>query len=482
MPQLSYASAGLSEREAAEQLLRRFAHGPTPSAIEEILDQGMEDWVALQLRPGSEDPWLRDRLASMPSLRMDNRAIAERYPNFGEVRKEAIENGMYADDLKDKDAREAIRNYAKNMGYRPQHELLGELIAARLLRAVHARMQLTEVWLEFWRNHLYVSARDNQARRFLATYERDALRPQLWGAYGDMLLASAQHPAMLLYLDNAQSAADAKQPVLVDRGSRRRRGLNENYARELLELHTLGVDGGYSQQDVEELARVLTGWTLIPPGERGEKIRKRLERDGARRAGFVMEGDFLFDASVHDSASKRVMGQQLSPGGGLAEGELLLRRLAEHPSTARHLSHKLAVHFVSEDPSPDLIDHLTEAWQRRGGDLSEMLWALVGHPEFWQARLNRVRSPLELAAAGVRARGGRIEDPKALARWVQRMGQPLYRYAAPTGWPDSDRQWIGAGTLVQRVDFLSQLQRGRVKGIEPGSGTVDLLNPEFQLR
>lgn len=249
----------------------------------------------------------------------------------------------------------------------------------------------------------------------------------------------------------------------------RPQGLNENYARELLELHTLGVDGGYDQRDVIEVARAFTGWALLPPGERGERGRRGLE--AAQRAGglgFVREGDFVFRADAHDAAEKRVLGVTLPAGRGVEDGEQVLDLLAAHPATARHLARKLAVRFVSDAPSESLVDRLAQTYERSGGDLSSVLRALVESPEFWDpaARTAKIKSPFEVAVSALRALGAEIENPFPTVEWISRMGQPLYAYQAPTGFPDDAEFWVNTGALLARMNFGLELAAGRVAGVE----------------
>jgi hypothetical protein len=245
-------------------------------------------------------------------------------------------------------------------------------------------------------------------------------------------------------------------------------GLNENYARELLELHTLGVDGGYSQQDVVEVARAFTGWTVLPTGEASGRLRERLDR--ARRVGnlgFVVDGLFLFRADQHDSEAKTVLGRRLASGRGIEDGEEVLDLLARHPSTARHLAHKLAVRFVADDPPKLLVDELAEVYRRTGGDTVEMVRALAYSPEFWapEARRQKVKSPFELAVSALRALDAEVDDSRGVVEWVRRMGQPLYAYQAPAGFPDRGDFWVNTGALLNRMSFGMDLAGGRVRGV-----------------
>ncbi len=377
--------------------------------------------------------------------------------------------------------------FARNQGYRPERELDGQLLAQKLLRAAESQNQLREVMTDFWFNHFNVSQTNGRARPYLLSYERDAIRPKALGTVRGLLEATSHHPAMLYYLDNAESTAAPDEPTLFGdemqemqaarrpRGLARQpnvpkgRGLNENYARELMELHTLGVDGGYTQKDVIEVARAFTGWTVLPSGPAREGVEKRLDK--VRRfggLGFHVDGDFLFRADMHDSAVKKVLGRTLPPGRGIEDGEEVLDLLAGHPSTARHLATQLAVRFVSDRPPRQLIDRLVATYDRTGGDVRALLRTLAQSPEFWspEAVGAKVKSPFELAVSAVRASGAHVEDPQQLLGWIRRMGEPLYAYQAPTGYPDRADAWVNTGALLNRMNFGLQFASQRIGGVD----------------
>lgn len=485
-----WKEAGLTEREAAAHLLSRFSYGPRPGEIDRVLKIGLERWFERQLAARQAEPRL-GRLDELPALTMPAAQIARIYPSPGmlliEARRAGVisgrrgksADGETADQLEESDRRAmrtAVLRWAREQGYRSQRELVGQLMTQKLWRAAEAENQLAEVMTDFWFNHFNVSLTDNQARGYVLSYERDAIRPNSLGDFRSLLGATARHPAMLLYLDNAQSAAPAEAVTTleeeIERLPPRRRqsqGLNENYARELLELHTLGVDGGYSQDDVIQVARAFTGWTLMPPGPRRREAEEKLRQ--ARRAGglgFVVDGELLFRADWHDAGEKVVLGKKLPAGRGIEDGEEVLDLLARHPSTARHIARKLAVRFVSDEPPRVLVNRLAGVFKRTGGDTREMLRALAASPEFWSRETvgAKIKSPLELAASALRATGGRIEDPRALFGWIARMGQPLYAYQAPTGFPDRGEAWVNTGSLLHRMNFGLQLAAGRVGGLD----------------
>lgn len=447
---------------------------------------------------------------------------------------DAADEGLGASDAQ-REQRRRVMEWARAQGYRSPRELAGQLLGQKLDRAVLAENQLAERLTDFWFNHLTVSTTDPEARSWILAYERDVIRPRVLGRFRDLLGASAKHPAMLVYLDNFRSSAAAGQPTTVDRDGPRRGGLrpggfpgrggpggggfagggrtgggypvgggpdggavgggrsrgpgdagrpggpgrtpglNENYARELLELHTLGVDGGYTQQDVVEVARAFTGWTVVPlerPGggrdgrRGGGRGREDLFGRILGERGFVVAGDFLFRADAHDAAAKRVLGRSLAAGRGIEDGEEVLDLLAAHPATARHLAGKLAVRFVSDEPPAALVDRLAAAFTATGGDLRATMRALVESPEFWSpaARGAKIKSPLETVASALRATGARVDDPRGAVEWIARMGQPLYAAPAPTGFGDRAASWVSSGSLVARMNFGLELGTGRLAG------------------
>lgn len=485
-----YLSAGLTEREAAEHLLSRFTLGPLPGDVDRVLELGLEAWFEDQLRAEAPEPEVDRKLARLQSLTMTDDEIAATYPSPGRVMRMAGLDRTELERMEPAERREVVGEAYKSRGYHHQRELIVHLTWAKIYRGTGSPNQLREVMVDFWFNHLYVTATDNQARRFVGTYERAVIRRHALSSFGDLLHASARHPAMLLYLDNARSSAAEGAPTTAPAGdrkpdSRRRPGINENYARELLELHTLGVDGGYTQSDVEETARILTGWTVLPDGERRDKLITRLGRPEAREQGFVVEGDFFFNAGWHDAGEKTILNRRFPAGGGLREGEELLDLLASHPSTAAHLSRKIAVRFVSDDPPQTLVNRLAAVHVASRGDIKAVLRALVESPEFWGSQGEKIKSPFELAVSGVRVLNGQMNDPRQLVKWIEQMGQPLYRYQAPTGFPDRAEAWIGPGTLVERLNFASSLAGGKVRGvrIETSPQTAGFLgSPDFQKR
>jgi uncharacterized protein (DUF1800 family) len=528
---LPWKEAGLTERQAAAHLLNRFAFGPRPGEIDQVVALGLDRWIELQLAAAQPDPNLDARLQALPALSLAEADIVRVYPTAAQILAQARKEGVLTEDeviaakadkaaknlyakdgkagagagagadsgldLERPELRAKLLAFARSRGYRPERELMAQLQAQKLFRAAEARNQLQEVMTDFWFNHFNVSQTNGRARPYLLSYERDAIRPNALGAVRGLLDATARHPAMLLYLDNAESTAAPNAPTLLGdevgmrraarfggaagtagaagatgaKGAKRAKphGLNENYARELMELHTLGVDGGYSQKDVVEVARAFTGWTVLPTGPAREAAERRLER--ARQyggLGFRTDGDFLFRADMHDSGVKNVLGYQLPAGRGIEDGEAVLTILARHPATALHLSTQLAVRFVSDKPPAALIARLVATYGHGNGDIREMLRTLVQSPEFWSrdAVGAKVKSPFELAVSAVRAAGAHVEEPRALLAWISRMGEPLYAYQAPTGYPDRADAWVNTGSLLNRMNFGLQFAAQRIAGLD----------------
>ncbi len=492
----AWRRAGWNERRAAAHLLDRLTFGPRPGEVERVVAAGLDAWVETQLGRRAPEDDLGPRLAGLRALDLAVEEYPRRFPPLGSVVQEAMDAGVFPRDLDraaldDPVRREALRAellaFARARGYRSQRELTAELTAQKTLRAVYAENQLAEVLTDFWFNHFNVAATDTLARPYLLAYERDAIRPHVLGDFRALLGATARHPAMLFYLDNAQSTAGEGDLTTLDwavaaRGAeweRRRarqrgavrpqrpRGLNENYARELLELHTLGVDGGYSQEDVVEVARAFTGWTTVPPGLDREEAAARIRRARDADLGFVFEEAFVFRADAHDAAAKRVLGVELPAGRGVEDGEQVLDLLAGHPATAEHLAQKLAVRFVDDDPPPALVARLAASFRASGGDLGAVMRTLLAAPEFWDpaARAIKIKSPFELAVSALRALAAEPVSPRGVVEWVERMGQPLYAAPAPTGFPEVGDGWVSAGALLNRMNFALELAAGRIEGV-----------------
>jgi uncharacterized protein (DUF1800 family) len=353
----------------------------------------------------------------------------------------------------------------------PQQVVARDLMEGKLLRAIYSNRQLAEVLDDFWFNHFNIFL-DKGADRYLVTeYERDVIRPHVLGKFKDLLEATAKSPAMLFYLDNWQSVGpNAPQP----RGGgakKAQRGLNENYGRELLELHTLGVDGGYTQKDVTEVARCFTGWTINQP-QRG--------------------GGFSFNRRTHDAGEKVVLGVTIPAGGGMEDGEKVLEIVAHHPSTARFISTKLAQRFVADDPPASLVDCMAQTFLKTDGNLREVMRTMLDSKEFWSvgAYRSKMKSPLEMVASAVRSVSGNVDFAFPLVNQVAQLGEPLYRKQEPTGYSNSSKEWMNSAGLLARMNFALQLANDKVPGVKvdtakaakPDESTagIGLGSPEFQ--
>jgi uncharacterized protein (DUF1800 family) len=352
----------------------------------------------------------------------------------------------------------------------PQQVVTSELVQARLLRAIYSDRQLQEGMTDFWLNHFNVFIGKGADRYLLTSYERDVIRPRALGKFEDLLVATAQSPAMLFYLDNWLSVGPnsdfangirrpnnynwrrpprPRRPAPVNQAKGKRSGLNENYGRELMELHTLGVNGGYTQKDVTEVARVFTGWTLRQP------------RQG---------GGFTFEERMHEPGDKRVLGHRIKSGGE-KEGREVLHILAHHPATARFISTKLAMRFVSDNPPPALVDRMAQTFQKKDGDIREVLQTMLQSPEFWapEAYRSKVKTPLEFVVSAVRASGAEVSDALPLARQLQTLGMPLYGMQPPTGYSMKAETWVNSSALLGRMNFALALTAGKLKGIQVNS-------------
>lgn len=325
--------------------------------------------------------------------------------------------------------------------------------AARFQHAAATDAAFLERLVLFWSNHFAVSIAKGQVRGVAGAFEREAIRPHVLGRFGDMLRAVEQHPAMLIYLDQAQSIGPNSKA-----GNRRARGLNENLAREILELHTLGVDGGYGQDDVTNLARILTGWTI-----------------GGLQQETVDPGRFVFQPERHEPGTWTVAGKSYGAG-GVAAGEAVLADLARHPSTAHHIARKLARHFVSSTPPPALVTALETSFRDTDGDLAAVARALVMAPETWSAPLVKVTSPYEFSAG--LARGFKLDAPPGeMLRLAQALGQPTWQPPGPKGWPDADDAWMGPSPIRERLRIAEKASRIVPKGLDPRAAAADLLGP-----
>lgn len=395
--------------------------------------------------------------------------------------------------------RQALREYYRQNGLQQPQRIIAELQASRILRAVYSERQLQEVMVDFWTNHFNVFAGKGADRWLLVSYDRDTIRPNAMKKFSDLLSATAQSPAMLFYLDNFQSVSPNARPgtgnrrraqpgslarlLLGDRGKERpqvrmsnnaeqqrpprqaRRGINENYARELMELHTLGVEGGYTQQDVQEVARCFTGWTILAP--RGAAAATQAMSNGPR-ADMLREnaGKFFFNPRAHDDGEKKVLGHKIPSGGGIKDGLMVLDILAHHPATAKFIASKLIRHFVSDNPPANLVDRAAATFTKTDGDIRETLRTIFLSPEFNspEAYRAKVKRPFELAISAIRTLGGETTGGPQLHQWIARMGEPLYGFQTPNGYSDTAESWVNTGGLLERLNFGLTLASNHIPG------------------
>jgi len=367
------------------------------------------------------------------------------------------------------------------------------------LRAVYSERQLQEVMVDFWTNHFNVFAGKGADRWLLVSYDRDTIRPNAMGKFSDLLLATAQSPAMLFYLDNFQSVSPnaqlgggnrlrvqrglLAQLLMGDRDNSRplvrmsndphqqrpqlqaRRGINENYARELMELHTLGVEGGYTQKDVQEVARCFTGWTIFAPRGGGAAAEATMNRP---RADMLREnaGKFFFNQRAHDDGEKVVLGHKIPSGGGIKDGLMVLDILAHNSATAKFVATKLVRHFVSDNPPAALVDRVAATFTKSNGDIRETLRAIFFSPEFnaSEAYRAKVKRPFELAISAIRTLGAETNGGPQLHQWIARMGEPLYGFQTPNGYSDTAESWVNTGGLLERFNFGLMLASNRIPG------------------
>jgi uncharacterized protein (DUF1800 family) len=394
-----------------------------------------------------------------------------------------------------------------------------------VLRAVYSERQLQEVMVDFWQNHFNVFAGKAAVRWYIPSYERDVLRKNALGNFRDLVVGTAQHPAMLFYLDNFQSTAPATQDATANanrerlerliqngrplpeqarerlkrqfnlndvqldqrlkemrasgnvslRPQQNQRGINENYARELMELHTLGVDGGYSQKDIVEVAKAFTGWTIADPrgyrraaaamikGTEEERLNRIQRQQGIPDE--VESGGFFFNQRMHDTSSKAVLGQPVSEG-GIKDGLKVIDILVAHPSTAKHIARKLAIKFVNDKPSEDLVKRVAAAFTSSKGDIRATLRALFSDREFFAPEnyRSKIKTPFELAVSSIRALGGETSAGPSMVAMLNKLGEVPYGYQAPTGYPDTAEDWVNTGALLERMNYAVAIASNRIPG------------------
>ena len=455
----------VTEEARALHALNRLAYGPRPADIQAMRAQGPRAWLAAfldsQLEPqGLTLPAsLNERLGSLETLQLSQAELLARFRRVVQAAtavpasaqaEPGAPNGQANAATMEGGGAEAVQARVRREQVRP---VVLQAAQARLARAIESPAQLQEVLVEFWFNHFNVFMGKGPVSVLAGAYEREAIRPHVLGRFRDLLGATAKHPAMLIYLDNAQSVKPGyrapAQLARVNPNAPRLSGLNENYARELMELHTLGVDGSYTQQDVTELARVFTGWT----------VDQRGVRQG--RSGSL----FVFDTSRHDNGTKQWLGHTIQPA-GQAEGETALDLLAAHPATARHIAFKLAQAFVADDPPAALVKRLADRFVATQGDLKAVTRELIASEEFWQPQLYgaKFKTPYHYLISSLRALGaGTPPDVGPLLQLLAQAGMPLYGAPTPDGYKNVASAWMSPQALAQRVQFASTLAERRAR-------------------
>jgi uncharacterized protein (DUF1800 family) len=487
------AVPGKPDNRTIVHVLNRLGYGPAPGDVQRVREVGLDKYIEQQLNPDNvDDAALNERLASFETLNKSTRELAENYFGPAQMARREQQRTQAAQDPTKTDttppdpaARRAMMTPEQAEAVKMEREVLTELMQAKILRAAYSDRQLQEVLVDFWFNHFNVFVGKGQVRTYLSEYEREAIRPHVLGKFRDLLHATAESPAMLFYLDNWQSTAPEgvattasnqremmpqlprRRPLmpgtvrpganprpgqvvrpprtvadLPQNAPRRPRGINENYARELMELHTLGVDGGYTQKDVQEVARAFTGWTIANP-----------------RLG----GSFRFEPRMHDDGEKVVLGHKIKAGGGKKDGDQVLDLLAKHPATAHFIATKLTRRFVADDPPKALVDRAAQTFRETDGDIREVVRTIITSPEFFAAESYRakVKTPFEFVVSSVRATGTETRNPQQLVGAVKTLGMPLYGCQPPTGYSDKAEAWVNSGALLNRMNFAVSLTRAK---------------------
>ena len=466
------AQAPLDHRElAADQqiihALNRLTFGARPGDVQNVRSVGLDKWVDQQLHPDRIDNAPLDRFVARYSILKQDQNVLLR--EFNEAQRDRRVARREAGDT----ASSRQDNMELQQIAQKRRRVMGELQSARVARAVASNRQLEEVMTDFWLNHFNIYGQKGPPQAFyLAEYERDVIRPRVFGKFRDLLESVAKSPAMLFYLDNARSMADTSRPRLASvermRGPGRRQmgrrrepdpemrqrlnqlrngGLNENYGRELLELHTLGVDGGYTQQDVINVARALTGWTIRPAA-----------------AG----GGFIFRPEMHDAGEKIVLGRKLKANRGIEDGEDVLDIVARHPSTAKYIATKLARRFISDNPPQAVIDRAAAVFTRTDGDIREVVRSIITSNEFYSQKAfrSKVKSPFEVVVSALRAMNAQPDSTPRTAQAIAYLGQPIYGHQAPNGWPETGEAWMNTGAILNRINFGMAAAANRIPGAD----------------
>lgn len=514
-----------ADRDEIIHVLNRITFGPRPGDVEAVEKMGLRNYIEQQLHPETIDDFaVEQQVAGFELLQMSPEQLTqifldERKNNLKKQKQLAAANGQDVTQAQPPAQNPAGGGMAKMVDQANQYRsvvAIGQLEQAKLVRAVNSERQLQEVLVDFWGNHFNIDVKKGPDRVLKIIDDRDVIRPHIWGSFRDLLEASAKSPAMLFYLDNAtntkahtvtateQMYAERVQTQMMQNGNgdlappvpavgERRGGINENYAREIMELHTLGVDGGYTQQDVQEVARCFTGWSI--------------DRQ---------TGEFAFHARQHDDGAKVVLGHQIPAGGGMEDGEIVLDILASSPATAHHLSLELCQRFVGDDPPAELVDRIAGVFRQTGGNLRKVTEAILTSPEFLSPidYNNKIKSPLEFAVSAVRASESSVvpqqpppfdklvpamegaaimgrgqaadrisKRPRQSLNWhIYELGEPLFACTPPTGYKEVSKFWVSPGALIERLNFAMALTEQRLSDVRFDAtkilAGIDLDKPE----
>jgi len=443
--------------QRAVQVLSRLTFGARLGDLDAIKKIGVQAYIDQQLSPDSiDDSALQKRLDKLPTLSLSSPTLAEVYnppkpPPTPSPAAAKVEQTTASGSIMPEPTATPVVSASPTPTPKPTPPpknpgmVVGELQRAKLLRAVYSERQLYEVMVDFWENHFSIFANKDADRLLLTSFDRDAIRPFALGRFRDLLGATAHSPAMLFYLDNWTSSVVHNYPATKDRPARSTGGINENYARELMELHTLGVNGGYTQQDVQEVARCFTGWTIRRPDQ---------------------EGLFFYNPAQHDNGEKTVLGQKIPAGGGIADGERVLDILAKSPATAKFVVTKMARRFVGDNPPASLIARSSAVYLKTDGSIAETLRSIITSPEFFNqtAYRTKVKSPFEFVASALRATKAETDAGPPILGWISRMGQPVYGHVTPDGYPDMSTAWLSNNDLLARFNFAAALTLNRIRG------------------
>lgn len=443
---ISTPSAYAVDQGQALHLLNRITYGPNSYAIAQVQQMGLSAYIEQQLHPEhlQDSKELQQALAQLTVLNQTLPQLTEEYTR-------ANEKG----ERPTPEEKKAERNQQKIIG--------DEMREARLLRAIYSQTQLQELMVDFWFNHFNIFQDKEAVRVLMGTYERDAIRPYAMGKFRDLVDATAHHPAMLFYLDNWLNT-DPNSKVARGRFT----GLNENYAREIMELHTMGVNGGYTQQDVTTLARILTGWGL--GYGKGETKAEKLSL-------------FSFDPRRHDFGDKVLLGHTIR-GSGEQEVEEAIDIIVNHPATAHHISYEIAQYFVADKPPESLVGAMAATFTKTGGDIRAVLSTMLYSKEFWSLEnvQNKFKPPLRYVVSSIRLSGVQPTDFDKVHNAIKSMGEPLYQYLTPDGYSATNERWLNSDALLKRIDFAKQVAGGKfgqgdttTRGVDPVTMTNSML-------